>query len=537
MGLCETCETFDIQAFRHHTKQIIAPGCSVTHALRSADDGCDFCSLLVHTFSRQNEDWGSLTERMRSSIEPDEQWIFFRLVCRPPLLGEEGPVWEDALRAHCLEIRIDKRKYLKMHKGIVDTTDNTRHETKMTKKSRDEMTKQSRIEMMGQSQNHMEIITVASRGEEPVASRGGGTLAVRCRPRISLQETEGIVGAYITLSHRWSGETESSRTTIGNYAARRQQIDATTLPKAFQQAIMVAKHLGIHFLWIDSLCIIQEGDGGRDWTVEATRMADYYQGALLTLATTSKSPDGLIPPRPDILSQRRIARLPYRDRSGAHRGYFYAYQQITLDHCYQTQIADSELVHRGWVYQEWILSRRIVCFTPAAIIFHCRSFPPKNELVARRLELDMMLKHQFDMFEGTGEKQWFNTVQSYSGHIPTQPGKDRLFALSGIAKEVSISMRRRSTRQSLEPCYVSGLWQHDLHRELLWSLEKAGSYRRVPGFPSWSWASIESPVIWEFQKHSLRTDCEILPPDLSANLTGIAVEGDTPGNYEQHQPD
>ncbi len=72
-----------------------------------------------------------------------------------------------------------------------------------------------------------------------------------------------------------------------------------TLPKTFQDAIMTADRLGCAYIWIDSLCIVQDGE--QDWYTESSQMARIYENAVLTLAATV-SPDskgGLFsPPQP-----------------------------------------------------------------------------------------------------------------------------------------------------------------------------------------------------------------------------------------------
>lgn len=91
--------------------------------------------------------------------------------------------------------------------------------------------------------------------------------AIQCH----LEETGGKIGAYITLSHRWSDHTEACKTTTNNYKDRLAGRNLN-LPTLFNDALRFAWALGIKYVWIDSLCIIQAGDKGRDWEIEALRM-------------------------------------------------------------------------------------------------------------------------------------------------------------------------------------------------------------------------------------------------------------------------
>lgn len=62
---------------------------------------------------------------------------------------------------------------------------------------------------------------------------------------------------YATLSHCW-GKIEILRLLLSNLAALKEGIDVHSLPKTFQDAIHVTRSLGLRYLWIDSLCIIQD---------------------------------------------------------------------------------------------------------------------------------------------------------------------------------------------------------------------------------------------------------------------------------------
>lgn len=101
-------------------------------------------------------------------------------------------------------------------------------------------------------------------------------------PRIHLVEMSGQAGSYVTLSHCWGG-TVPLRTTIDNYDSHRSDgIDMEDLPAKFRDAVTITRRLGKRYLWIDSLCIIQDDD--QDWEREASRMAAVYANSWLTIA-------------------------------------------------------------------------------------------------------------------------------------------------------------------------------------------------------------------------------------------------------------
>src|ERR1700759_1936612 len=82
--------------------------------------------------------------------------------------------------------------------------------------------------------------------------------------KFHLEETANKRGAYVTVSHRWSEETHACKTTTDNYKDRLAG-NALDLPLLFKDALRFALALGVRHVWIDSICIIQDGDDGQDW--------------------------------------------------------------------------------------------------------------------------------------------------------------------------------------------------------------------------------------------------------------------------------
>jgi len=95
---------------------------------------------------------------------------------------------------------------------------------------------------------------------------------------------------WLALSYCW-GTTKQSVTTSSNIHLRYEGVTVSELPKTLQDAITVARDLGFQFLWIDSMCILQDDE--RDWAKESATMADVYSKATLVLAATSASDCGL----------------------------------------------------------------------------------------------------------------------------------------------------------------------------------------------------------------------------------------------------
>ncbi len=329
----------------------------------------------------------------------------------------------------------------------------------------------------------------------------------------TLEETEGKHGRYICLSHRWvQPDTGLSSTTTSNYAARTSGTDFGHLPHNFLQAFRTAAEFGIQYIWIDTLCIIQ--DVASDWEEESTRMGEYYQTAAFTLVSTfsTDDPDAeYSPPKP--LS---LVRLPYRDDAGMRRGYFYVYPRrspSTLKKLFTEHIRASQILTRGWVFQEWLLSRRIVCFTQSGVYTQCvcQQDTVRNQLgedigwgshqrqeaaavLSIKSSLHLELHTPENIYGG-----WEAVVEQYSSLDFSYPDKDRIRALFGVAREFAATLSQMPCHKALETVdggFITGLWKNDLHRGLLWQQVNPGTHERLANLPTWSWVSINSAVRW-----------------------------------------
>jgi hypothetical protein len=331
-------------------------------------------------------------------------------------------------------------------------------------------------------------------------------------------------GSYLTLSHRWNDETEVSSTTRVNYNERLVEISHNTLPKTFRDAINITRRLGIKYLWIDSICIIQKDE--KDWGFEASRMAEYYQHSQFTIAatgSTDEKSDGGFLHRDNSAFFDNLVRLPYRDINGEHQGYFYAQKRrYAPDESYRSAVLESALMGRGWVFQEWMLSRRIIHFSKHGLFFECSTHLATNEFQERLKpqthwqsdsQLGLKFSLDYNNFEDL-DVLWFKLVEAYSKLALTHPEKDRILAISGVAKE-----HRAATMAYIgserPPEYMSGLWLRNIHQGLLWEQkeeQREESEVNPPSStpPSWSWSSLMAGVKWADVLPSTQNKCSIL---------------------------
>lgn len=172
---------------------------------------------------------------------------------------------------------------------------------------------------------------------------------------------QGDVGQYTALSHRWGNPEEhrkfcTYRSTIEEF---KQNIDYDDLPRTFQDAVTTARKLGIRYIWIDSLCIIQ--DDPADWEAESKRMEDVFSSAYCTIvASCAKgTTDGFLKSRPT----RQYVTVNI-DREAP----LYICEAIDDFH---HDVEEGELNKRGWVLQERALSHRSIYFTENQSYWEC----------------------------------------------------------------------------------------------------------------------------------------------------------------------
>lgn len=326
-------------------------------------------------------------------------------------------------------------------------------------------------------------------------------------------------GGYLALSHCWGSPIEHPipRTLRANVDERFEKISMDILPKTFQDAVTLTRKLGLRYLWIDSICIVQ--DDYEDWRSEASRMEDVYKYAVCTIAAadSGNSSEGLFYERSYSGLHPYTLELQCPDEpDGVLRVVF-----PPPDTFEEELIDKSHLAARAWTLQERALSRRILHFTKEKLIWECRAgcasdtspeegqygvghYLPKllmDELAVRHkmmpadapspydkvaktstelkpivwghigytntMRKDMLAKPEQDVAE-----LWLYMVANYSRRSITMES-DRFPALQGLAKEF---------RGLIGGRYLAGLWQNDLANGLMWTPSREMRITKPTGY-------------------------------------------------------
>ncbi|RYP64076.1 hypothetical protein DL771_008935 [Monosporascus sp. 5C6A] len=260
--------------------------------------------------------------------------------------------------------------------------------------------------------------------------------------------------------------------------------------------------LGLRYIWIDSLCIIQ--DDPDDWSVESAKMGRIYSDAYIVIAS-SQSRDGtesFLAPRHPLRTPLELS-LALPDASP---------RKVLARPMLVTGLSNEPLDSRAWTYQEQRLATRLLRYTSEEMVFQCRTRWYRCECGSSHRALSIRELHQMALFGKYCEpidssqptdylfRQWQGMVSTYSMRSLTK-GSDKLPAMSGIA-----DLMQKATKSQ----FLAGLWVDNLIDDLRWSVEpntilddqdlettgflsrRASSEYRAPTF---SWASINVGVI------------------------------------------
>jgi hypothetical protein len=381
-----------------------------------------------------------------------------------------------------------------------------------------------------------------------------GIQGLRNYPRLIVSDCTTRTSSYMTLSHRW-GIGKTFVLTTGNIEQLKRCIETSLLPQTFQDALHVVKFMGIRYLWIDSLCILQ--DSQEDWFRESAAMGQIFQNSYCNLLAMTGE-DGLFCDRDPSLLKSHPVFWDKTSPNGSNKFY------LTIQPAREKPMLEK----RGWVLQEQLLSPRSLLFHRDQISWECcemeasevypGGFPflyGASSAKSIRFELRNLpigvLKRQLSNGKIRTFLGLFNLGFEYGRHLhyldlplPKEPPKrhkkeavilstlenmippdpawyywanivekftlreltkndDRLTAIAGIAFVLAKKLPAELPAQ-----YLCGLWNRGIQDffllELLWKAESRQPLPSKYRAPSWSWASVDGPVTYFMETRDLR---------------------------------
>ncbi|KAL2062409.1 hypothetical protein VTL71DRAFT_6675 [Oculimacula yallundae] len=309
-----------------------------------------------------------------------------------------------------------------------------------------------------------------------------------------------ITGHYMTLSHCW-GKADCLRLTTNNYAQLLNNIPLSSLPQLYQDAVYAARRLKTRYLWIDALCIIQEGDELMDWQNEVSLMSEVYFNASCNICA-SHTPDGTN----SLFNDRLPEALPPNSVDMTFNSHFNSHfnsQDAThfdIVDCnfWKKEVEDAPINSRAWVFQERLLSGSNLFFGKSQIFWECRkktateTYPDGlPTLVGKGENLKEIFGHDKGSHSRSDPKPisrlWGKLVSGYTNRSLTFPS-DKLAAISSLAKRI---------QPLIDDEYVVGLWRRTLEYEILWHVRDGSVLFPRPKkyrAPTWSWASVDGRI-------------------------------------------
>ncbi|KAI1453516.1 HET-domain-containing protein [Annulohypoxylon moriforme] len=311
---------------------------------------------------------------------------------------------------------------------------------------------------------------------------------------VVIEHTYDKVEPFAALSYCWGGD-QACKTTKSRIESNDLRLPYKKLTKSVQDAIKITLELGLKYLWVDALCIIQDDDD--DKIEQIADMPRVYNQACVTIsaARSDSASSGFLDDINLSKATRLAVKLPFRCPD----------QHRTLGTAYIAYIEgtrDSEPIHeRAWTLQEHFLSNRFLEFDKTQMRWICASSHNKNgycdgwkhkgtaniptEVIYIYRELQQILQEMTERgssaewIDDLVRSRWETLVHHYTPR-KLSVLSDRSLAISGIAQVFAPHMKSE---------YLAGVWRSTLPTFLCWYVDLADEHFPRPTYyqsPSWS---------------------------------------------------
>lgn len=368
-------------------------------------------------------------------------------------------------------------------------------------------------------------------------------------------------GEYVALCHVWGLADNLPKLTTTTLQEYKKTIAWSTFPIALQEAILLTRAMKIRWLWIDSLCLMQ--DETQEKLEESLQMDDIFGNAFLTIAATSAIESST---HPLFSVKKQPFKIQTQDNQGLpikiyvrEQPSHYSFKALSDEGADMNDLEvpfnmskesnlDTPLLTRAWPYTERLLSCRVLHFTKSEMVFECweghqcecgridntiydsratdRIKQEFGRLLAKTSSLLAIkrpgngsakvdnITSQLASTDLTGCPQilsklreeallkWSYIVTEYTARKITYDN-DRLIAIASVARALS---------PAIQSGYIAGQWTCST-LSLLWYPDDSTQCHRtkVPNgqVPSWSWASIEGSSIFTETTSAMDLACRV----------------------------
>lgn len=449
--------------------------------LRNAVDGCRLCQeLLCIPYNDVSEYWEKVEREQgwnkQTSLEKSKGWPIELWKSELALLEPRGLKGKSAasdrdmhfsmkgepeISPYTLTLTKHRRLWFskKMYFEIAASADDPASEDVLNRVLNRAIDCDATYNEIRAGLQHCELQHLCQRKNGRIGGRFGPPFLV------NVEAADGIVRLhrtgsnkylrYVALSFAWGGS--QVMTTKSNVDAHLDHIDVNTLPQSVQDAILVTRKLGLKYLWVDALYIIQDSE--EDKLKQTPMLGKIFENAYVSIiANCAKtcSEGFLEEPGP-----RKRFEIPYCTESGTLGKVSLA----AVEPRTPGTIYFQALQLRAWAYQETCLSGRLIVYNRHEVNWMC-----SNILAAR-----------------PGVGGWTEHVRQVSRRAISDPC-DRLPAISSLAQHYSIQMP--------ESKYLAGIFSAETHHQLCWYVTTGQRLSRPQKWraPSWSPFAVEGPI-------------------------------------------
>jgi hypothetical protein len=285
------------------------------------------------------------------------------------------------------------------------------------------------------------------------------------------------VVSYAALSYCW-GTTQRHATTRANLDSYMKWIQVRSLPRTIQDAITVTKALGLSYLWVDSLCIIQ--DSPAEIQHELGLMGAIYHNAyvVITAASARTCEDGFLEDRPQ---PAKYIKVPFGDDGSVNLIPKLRKGKLS------NELGRDPLDDRAWAYQESFMARRLLVFSAHEVVWSCVRTGGDGGGRLSGYEAVIFFNDSCRTVKAPELRHWCFIVETFSRRKLSYE-TDKLPALSSVAELFG--------RAHISD-YLAGVWAGAAAQLLTWGTRPSCDEMKRPAkwrAPSWSYMSVDGPV-------------------------------------------